>query len=443
MVKLTKQGEVEALNMFIEDGGHHNRLDEATVDNVMDIKTDIANNPRLVNELMNTMFNKIGSTYFNSLKFENPLKKFKRETQTYGDTIEEVFIGLADEVAYDSDAKGTGKRLLSTEEMKVQAEYHKVNRESTFPATILQKKMVRALRTPGGLQSLVSNELGKLVISNELAEYKYMRALLDGAYQKGDLYLVEAGEITNDIDNTFGQKARMYELEIGFENTYNAAGVPNVSTGDISIIMSAETRSKFDTQTLAGAFNMDKADLEGSQIVIDKFADPNVLAVLVDNSFFVVQDKMPAQITSQHLADSLKTNYFLNVDQIISRSPFATAIAFVKEIPADMKHKLNVSKTSVVLDDSEDGKTQEVYTKLVGFDKIGNIEDYTITVESGFNPISTTTVDVNGTITITLKPDIPAGETETLVIVAKADVGSKEISHKATIRVQKSSKITI
>lgn len=442
MARLTKEGAVELVNTFIEDNAYYDRLDKATLANVLDVQTDIASNPRMVNEFMETMFNKIIGTYVSMPVFKNPLNRFKRETEVYGDTIEEVFIGLADEVAYDSDPKGTGKRLLSTEEMKIQAEYHKVNRESQFKGTVLQKQMVRALRTPNGLNQIVSGVLNSLTTSNEINEYKYMKNLMDSAYRAGDLYLVEVGNIEAE-GNAFGQKAREYALDVEFPHEFNAAGVTNVSSLDsMTVFLSNKTRSVFDTQTLAGAFNMNKADLMGNTINVDRFHDENVLAVMVDNSFFVVQDKMPAQMSSQRFADSLKTNYFLTVDQIISRSPFATAIAFVKEIPAEMKHKLHVSKTSVVLDD-HDIKSQDVYTKLVGFDTNKDIEKYTIEVQSGSTSIVDTVVDENGVITITLKDGVPAGEKETLTIIAKSDPGAEEISHKATIRVQKSSKIRI
>ena len=442
MAGLTQQGAVDIVNEFIGDNGYYDRLPEATLANVLDVQTEIANNPRMVNEFMETMFNKIVGTYVNMPVFSNPLKRFKRETQVYGDTIEEVFVGLAEELVYDSDPKGTGARLLSTEEMKIQAAYHNVNRESTFKGTVLQKQMVRALTSSDGLSRLVSGIINSLTSSNEVNEYKYMKSLLDSAYRAGDTYLVEVGDITQP-DNKFAQKARQYALDIEFPHRFNAAGVENVSSLDgVTIFISNLARSVFDTTTLAGAFNMDKTDLMGAQIGVDKFHDDNVYAVLVDNSFFIVQDKMPAQMSSQRFADSLKTNYFLHVDQIISRSPFATSIAFVKEIPADMKYKLHVSKDSVVLDDFDD--SQEIFTKLIGFDELADIEDYTLEVEAGSPSIVTTTVDENNVLTLKLKANIPAGEKENITLVAKAaGVSGKEVSHKRVIRVQKSAKIRL
>lgn len=441
MAQFKREGVVALVNEMRRTGNYEG-LPKATLENVVDVQTEIAKNPRMVNDLIETMFNKIVGTYINHPTFSNPLKRFKLETQRFGDTIEEVYVGIAEEKTYDADHKGEGKNLLSTEEAKIKAAYHQVNREAQFKGTVLQKEMVRALTEPGGLERLVSGIINSLTTGNEINEYRYMKSLIDSAYKFGDLYLVEVGDLS-DPNNKFAQKARQYALDVPFPNRFNAAGVENAKPIEsMTVILSNETRSIFDTQTLAGAFNMDKTDLMGSQINIDRFQDPNLLAVIVENNFFVVQDKMPAQMSSQFFGDSLKTNYWLTVDQIISRSPFATAIAFVKEIPADMKYKLQLSKDAVVLDDI-DRKSQDITTKLVGFDALDglpDLNDYTVKVETGVNSIVEHTVDENGVITLTLKDGIHPGAKETVQVVV-TDAEDAEVSFTKNILVQKSSKV--
>lgn len=434
---LTAEGAIDITNRFVQSKpDYFSGISEVTAGNILAVSTELANNPPLLNEFFGTIVNKISETFFNGSKFENPLARFKRATSNYGDTIEEVFVKMAEEMQYDSDPKGNGKRLLSTEDPKVETAYHKLPRVKTYKATIIQREIAKSMRGPNGVTTIVNMIIDQLSKSNSLAEFKYMKALLDGAYKMGDMYLVEVGDIKVDAKE-FAAKAREYHMNLKFENTYNARGVVNPTNGDnVTIFMSNKTRSWFDVDTLASAFNMQMADFTAASLPIGTFHDDNIVAMMVDNSFFVVQDREPLQVTSMFFPDSLKYNYFLHVNQIISRSPFATAIAFVKKVPADMKYRLILSTNALVLDDN-DRKVREITTTLDGVDGLDPLIKYDLTIETLGNSIVTHSV-VDGVITFTLKEDIPAGAVETVRIVATPEGEADEISFERTLAIQKS-----
>src|SRR5699024_3836916 len=97
MTRLTQQGAVDLVNDFINENDYYNRLPVATLANVLDVQTEIAKNPTLMNEFMGSMINKVVGLYIQSASFVNPLKRFKMTTGRFGDTIEEVFVGIARE----------------------------------------------------------------------------------------------------------------------------------------------------------------------------------------------------------------------------------------------------------------------------------------------------------------------------------------------------------
>ena len=358
-------------------------LPEPTIDNVLQVNTTIANNQSMFNDFLG-FFNKISQQYFQSPSFTNPLSENKRETLQYGNTIEEIFVGLVQENLFKSPETESIKDLFSSAPANISVAYHKRNRPGKYKVTIQESEIKRAMMSPDGLSQISERIINSLSTSNERDEYMYMKALIDGAYRSGQLYLVEVGDVENDpaARTKFVQKAREYAGLVEFLNNYNPMSVENATPLDrMTHYIPVKTASIIDTEVLSKAFNLGRTDLIGRQVAVDRFADDNLIGAFVDNSFFVVQDTL-REVTQQRDASELKTNFWLHVHQIISRSPFATAIGFVKEIPEDLIGRVTLDKSLGVIGHYDEPNKDGSITVNVGFDAFkGEAPDYTVAAE--------------------------------------------------------------
>lgn len=392
-------------------------LDPITASNIANVGEAISAYPVFLNDFLNSVINKVGTSYVNSPNFSNPLSNFKRASNEYGDRIEEIFVGLTQARLYD--ANNSAADLFSNEVPDVQAAYHPLNRRENYKATIFDNQVKQAFTSIEGVQSLVDRLLGVLPTSNERDEYEYMKLLLSSAYTANDFYLVEVGDITTEQGlKKFITKARMYSKLAGFVNTYNTYGVQNTTAIDnLNIIMDAETNATADVEVLAKAFNMEKSMFLGKQHVIDRFDDDNIVAVMLADDWFVVADNT-REMRSQQDASAMKTNYWLHVWQHISRSPFATSVCFVKSIPEEMKRRLTLTPPCFVLGgdnpDSVEMEAQVLANDAIGIDEVA----YTFTAKCSSSNFTASVKD--NKITVTRKESADFGEICEVTVTAKA-----------------------
>lgn len=382
---ITPENQVLMLKAFREDyPQYYHAIPEPTLDNVLDVNTTIANNQSIFNDFLG-FFNKVAEQYFTSPSFENPLSYNKRDTLNYGNTIEEVFVGLVESHLFKGPESDSIKDLFTSAPANTSVAYHKRNRAEKYKVTIQESEIKRAMISPDGLSQISERIINSMSTSNEIDEYRLMKALIEGAYMNGQMYVIEVGDIENDsaARGRFLQKAREMAGLVRFPNRYNALAVENTSSLDrMTHYVPVKTASIVDTYELSRAFNMDRTDLMGRQIQVDRFADDNLVGAFVDDSFFVVQDTL-RQMTNQPDASELKQNFWLHIHQIISRSPFATAIAFVKEIPTDLVGRIVIDKSLGVIGHYDEKVSDGSITVNVGFESFVDIEtpDYTVEAE--------------------------------------------------------------
>ena len=81
---------------------------------------------------------------------------------------------------------------------------------------------------------------------------------------------------------------------------------------------------------LAKAFNLGKTDVNVEIITMDDFGElADTYGLLIDEEFFKVWDTL-SHMEAQRNAQGLFTNWFYHVHQILSASPFKTAVRFKK-----------------------------------------------------------------------------------------------------------------
>lgn len=337
---LTDHKNHEILNVIREQSGalYQSRVPVATQGNIREVFDSIWQYPSNRNTFYETLINRIGGSYVNSWQWQNPLAEFKRAALEYGDTYEEIAVGLPKARVYDPNNEYLGADAFGTHKVPIDTLYHTMNREEFYPVTVNESQMRQAfLGRDNGLGSLVSELMGAAARADQLDEFLQMCHMFSEYARIGGYYRQQVEDI-GAIDSTEAQaKAllrglRMWsdKLALQPDTRYNARHMPTVATKDEQVIFTTpEVKSALDVNALAVVFNIEKAEVPSRIVTVPKenFGINGAQAILTTRNFLFVYDNL-LETTSQMNAVSLGTNYFLHHWETISVSGFAPAILF-------------------------------------------------------------------------------------------------------------------
>ena len=195
-----------------------------------------------------------------------------------------------------------------------------------------------------GLNKLVAAIMNVPMNSDEYDEYRIMVQLIAMYENTWGFYKhsLTAAPTSDSTGKEFLYWLRTYSRKLQFPTTvYNNGSIEDipvfVKPNELVIIMTPETQAAIDVYTLAGVFNLDKADIEQRIIIIDEFplatldshdTAVNPVALLTTEDFFMCKDT-EYRTTSMYNPKTLGTNYFLHHWGVYSVSPFVPAILFV------------------------------------------------------------------------------------------------------------------
>jgi hypothetical protein len=288
------------------------------------------------NEFVDALVNQIGAVIARNISWSNPLGEFKRGMLEFGDTVEEIQVGLLEAHVYDPDREYMEKDLFGTELPWVQSQFHRVNRQNYYKVSINQDLLKRALVTPGQLQNFVNKLMEAPMTSDQWDEFLLFSGLFNKYESNGGFFKVHVPDVTDfDSDSSDAKyalrKMRSVADLLKFPSTkYNVARMPTFAKPDELVIFTTpEFNSAIDVEALAGAFNIDRANMHGRVIPIPKerFGIEGCQAIMTVKDFFVGVDAK-FETTSQYNPVSLNTNYFLHRWQIVSASRFVPAVMF-------------------------------------------------------------------------------------------------------------------
>lgn len=310
-------------------------------------------NPTHSNEFINALVNRIALVRMQSATFNNPYKHLKKGYLEFGETVEDIFVGIIKAVKYDAE-KGANREFKRTLP-NVQSVFHLTNWRVMYPITIEKQALRRAFTSVDGVTNLITSIIDQVYQSAEYDEYLLFKYLLIKAISHGKVY-PQAIDTTdmNSVAVAFRGKSNL--LPIDMTGRFNESHVQNNTAIEKQcIFMDADFNAKFDVEVLAGAFNMNKADFIGRLHLIDDFVSfdnerfeaireestgleevtaselalmKDVKAVLLDEEWFQVYDNL-FEFNETQVGSGLYWNYWLHVWKTISYSPFANAIAFV------------------------------------------------------------------------------------------------------------------
>lgn len=295
------------------------------------------------NEFVDNLINRIGLVIAKNNTWSNPYSKFKRGMMQMGDTIEEINVGLIKARVYNSDRLNLERDIFGQYPPDVQSSFHKITRQEYYAVTVNEPMLKRAFITEGDLGNFITSVMQAPTTSDQWDEFLQMCSLFRQYHDAGGFFKVHVDDLD---DNTITEDERttrakdFLRLVRGFAGTlsflsthYNAAGMPvAVRPDELELFITPEALAAIDVDALAGAFNIEKAQMPGKINVIpaEQFNIPGAQAILTTPEFFVVADTL-LDTTNQWNPVGLTNNYFFHHHEIISASRFVPALLFTTE----------------------------------------------------------------------------------------------------------------
>ena len=347
---------IDILNVIRQNASYDYQQNVPVVTQATDIPKVgevIYGTPAFANQFINALVNRIAIVRTQSATFNNPYAVLKKGYLEFGESIEDIFVGIAKAVDYSAE-KAEAREMKRTLP-DVRSVFHVMNWRVMYPVTIQDEDLRMAFLSVDGVIDLIAKIVEQVYTGAEYDEFLLFKYLLIKAISHGKMKPKSIGDGTNLSDSAVEFRGISNLLPF-MSNEYNEAGVRNVTPKDRQIIfMDARFNAQFDVNVLASAFNMDKADFMGRLFLIDNWTDfdnerfdiirtnsdgieavtaeelallANVKAVIIDENWFQVYDNNN-KFTEKYIASGLYWNYFYHVWKTVSYSPFANAVVFV------------------------------------------------------------------------------------------------------------------
>lgn len=337
--------------------------------------------PSAKNAFLENLTNKVAKTMIYSKNWENPWAQLKREKLEYGDSIEDLFVQMAQMKNFGEhwDNQGTDEAdLIRKIKPVVLALYKSKNIDKKFKTTVFEKDMRKAFTTSGGLGKLVQQIVSSISTSMNYHEFEMMKSTLfravDGISYKGENLVglnmgqgqgntkkMHGVEVTDFTGNP-SELVRLVRQTVGqmkyMKKDFNMANqITHSKPSDLVLITTPEISSILDVNVLAHAFNVSHTDIKTRIIEVDTFdirgahgtygsasddgitqtslsvtnsalpQDKVPLAILIDKSFLDIRDTYQGSGTFFN-PEGQYTNYFANREYLMSTCLFANATLF-------------------------------------------------------------------------------------------------------------------
>lgn len=392
---------LDILNVIRENAGYEYQNTVPKVTKATDIPAVgqiIYGDPAIANKFINALVNRIAMVRVQSATFNNPYSVLKKGYIEFGETIEEIFVGIAKVVEYTPE-KGEEREFKRTLP-DVRSVFHIMNWRTMYPVTIQDEDLKQAFLSIDGVTDLIAKIVDQVYTGAEYDEFLLFKYLLIKGISHGKMKPLSVGDGTNPKDSAKAFRGTSNLLTF-MKDSYNEQGVVTSTPKNRQVIfMDAKFNAEFDVDVLASAFNMDKADFMGRLFLIDDFTTfdnkrfeeirknstgieevtpeelallADVKAVLLDEEWFQVYDNNN-RFTEKYVASGLYWNYFYHTWKTVSYSPFANAVVFVNDtanitLPATLTAEIMSKDTSedatvLTLNASVDGASLQPNTAL-------------------------------------------------------------------------------
>lgn len=347
---------IDILNVIRQNASYDYQQNVPVVEKTTDIPKVgevIYGTPAFANQFINALVNRIALVRVKSATFNNPYAILKKGYLEYGETIEDIFVQIAQVVDYNIEKapQREFKRTLPD----VKSAFYTINWRVMYPVTIEDMQLRQAFLSIDGVQDMIARIVDSIYQAANYDEFLLFKYLLIKAVSHGKMYPVSIGDGTTLTDAAV-QFRGISNLLTFMSTKYNEASVQNSTPRDRQVIfMDSLFNAQFDVEVLSAAFNMEKADFMGRLFLIDDFTSfdnkrfavirensdgleevtaaelalmANVKAIVLDEDWFQVYDNMD-KFTEKYVSSGLYWNYFYHQWKTIANSPFANAVVFV------------------------------------------------------------------------------------------------------------------
>lgn len=382
---------IDIMNVIRQNASYEYQQNVPKVEQTTDIPRVgeiIYGTPSFANQFINSLVNRIALVRVQSANFNNPYIILKKGYLEYGETIEDIFVSIANVV--DFNVEKSSAREFQRTIPDVRSAFHVMNWRVMYPVTIQDEDLKQAFLSIDGVQDLISRIVDSVYTGAEYDEFLLFKYLLIKAISKGKMYPVSIGTGT-DLNESAVQFRGFSNLLSFMSNEYNESNVKTNTPKERQVIfMDSMFNAQYDVNVLASAFNMDKADFMGRLFLIDNWTSfdnerfdiiransdgieevtaqelellKDVKAVLLDENWFQVYDNNN-KFTEKYVASGMYWNYFYHTWKTVSNSPFANAVVFCTE-NADIELPDSIT---VHIDSKDESDTATVLTFSAEFE---------------------------------------------------------------------------
>lgn len=330
------------------------RIPEVTKTNIANIAETFGDPDLAMNVIAPALIELIGLQTINATSFRNPLAELKKAPMRFGATEQEIYVNMAKGMLFDNLA--TVERAFKVYRADIMAVYHHINFEQQYAVTITYQNLQTAFLSDYGLRDLISAKIESLYSGLNFDEFLCMKQLVDSAYDAGTIHRITVPEPDDDTSvKVFLRSLRGVLGQFKFPNPlYNPMGADSaVPRANTIILIDPDRLAAVDVESLAGAFNLSKIEIETRIVEVNNFSHPEIVAMVCDRRWFNVREHFQT-MTRQQNGASLNTNFFLTSVQMISYSPFFPAVVFTTA---------DTSVTAITIEDASVARGAE--TRLV------------------------------------------------------------------------------
>lgn len=303
----------------------------AVNENLEEIADAVMSSQMLQNDYLAALVNRISAARFTAKVYENPYNKFIKGTNRYGDTIEEIYVNMANAHEYNSSI--AENEVYKREIPDISAVFHRRNSRIFYKDTIQYDALYSSFLSDNGMRSLVGRIVDSMYSASAKDMFLQTKKLMN--VYAPYYYNVTVPEATaanaDQIVTIIKSMSNMLEFPTSL---YNRFGVENWTPKNRQVlILRADVAAVLDVNSLAKAFNLQYADfIAGTYVTVDTFGDglENMLGLLVDDEFFQIYENL-VKFTENYNGQGLYWNYFLHRWMTYSVSPFSNAIAFTTD----------------------------------------------------------------------------------------------------------------
>lgn len=311
----------------------------------------ITENALIMNQFLQGFQDVILYESFKMHAFDNEFsRRFKKESDPLRRATFETFVNPVNPLQYDGEALD---RILKLYPRDVKRVTYVRNREDIFPVSINREEVESAFQSMEAFYDFYQQQYLMLANSNAIVEYNDIKQCFNANFASGALKVInihgktpkEVATLLRELITRFTKPSSDFNNYVNLEGATGPAVVTNTPKESIVFMPDAETLAKLDTDVLAGAYNMEYADVTRNILAVDDWGynvyDRNnqtilrkevskIKAVLCDEYILKFDENLNQEMTGLNGA-SLTEQRFYHIWQTIALRPFCNCVVLVDD----------------------------------------------------------------------------------------------------------------